>query len=410
EEGGKKEGRSDNKGGGIIFMCNAQTKPECFQNLLFGLPMGKKGLVEKIHPGVKLFLYDFDLKLLYGVYRAASKGGINLVRNAFNGKFPAQVKFTTDKDCLPLPESSFKHAIKENYISSRKFNPELDSTQRHFHQYEDRRHSLPVEERRSQVVVHVPPPEDSYRGTHFAPFPLESRHGQFLANAQDDHRYYQQPLTTSEARHITLGSESSHIPLTVGSHHVTSLAESRYLPLAYYHHLAPSSDDSYYRSRANPAHERIAARTPPRDYTAQPGELSVVDRLEELHRTSEISARGARLEDPYRPGEIGARVEGPYRSGEIAGRGARVEDLYRPGEIVTRDARMDYRPGEISARGVRGELYRSDRLVNRAVDLPYPYETSNPAYAQSNQRPVAANGPGVLVSSLYSFVGAPVYR
>lgn len=154
----------------------------------------------------------------------------------------------------------------------------------------------------------------------------------------------------------------------------------------------------------------IAARTPPRDYTAQPGELSVVDRLEELHRTSEISARGARLEDPYRPGEIGARVEGPYRSGEIAGRGARVEDLYRPGEIVTRDARMDYRPGEISARGVRGELYRSDRLVNRAVDLPYPYETSNPAYAQSNQRPVAANGPGVLVSSLYSFAGAPVYR
>lgn len=127
---------------------------------------------------------------------------------------------------------------------------------RHFHQYEDRRHSLPVEERRSQVVVHVPPPEDSYRGTHFAPFPLESRHGQFLANAQDDHRYYQQPLTTSEARHITLGSESSHIPLTVGSHHVTSLAESRYVPLAYYHHLAPSSDDSYYRSRANPAHER----------------------------------------------------------------------------------------------------------------------------------------------------------
>ncbi|KAL6605905.1 hypothetical protein ACP70R_041558 [Stipagrostis hirtigluma subsp. patula] len=425
---GKKEERGD-RGGGFIFMCNAKTKQECYENRLFGLPGGKLGMVKKIRPGAKLFLYDFDLKLLYGVYKAQSTGGLNLVPEAFHGKFPAQVKFKIDKDCLPLPESSFKHAIKENYSSKSKFHPELSSRQvhrllvlfkpvnipsvpshreerRHYEErrrpyhFEERRHSLPIEEVREQrfdeerhpAVVHAPL-EDPYRGPRFAPLPVESRLGHSLANVQDDRRaYYQPALHAVEPRHIPLALESRHVPLALERHHVP---EPRHVPPAYYRSLA-SSDDLYYRSAVELVPERFADRTVaeitardpiiPRDHTALPSDISArADRLEELYRTGGIATRGAHVEELYRPGELTAHAD-------------RVR-------IATRADRLE-------------ELYHSDQLVSRAVDLPRHstyvsagYET-NPAYAETSQRHVSSrvNVSGVPVSSLYSFAGGPVYR
>ncbi|PSR89409.1 B2 protein [Actinidia chinensis var. chinensis] len=149
---------------GFIFMCNAMTKRECFRYRVFGLPAWRKEDVKNVKKGMKLFLFDCDLKLLYGVYKATSHGQMNLETSAFGGRFPAQVvgvshsqtlpvkqllisvhiqsqaqerkaalgtqlvSFAIYEECIPLPVSAFRLAIKDNYQGS-KFKPELTRRQ-----------------------------------------------------------------------------------------------------------------------------------------------------------------------------------------------------------------------------------------------------------------------------------------
>ncbi|KAK5805325.1 uncharacterized protein LOC108456790 [Gossypium arboreum] len=114
---------------GFIFMCNGRTKTQCYMYRVFGLPAGKLDVVEKIKPGMKLFLFDFEMKLLYGIYEATSVGTLHLEQSAFNGRFPAQVRFKIYSACLPLHECSFRCAIENNYQKGFKFKQELNKQQ-----------------------------------------------------------------------------------------------------------------------------------------------------------------------------------------------------------------------------------------------------------------------------------------
>ncbi|MCO5600159.1 hypothetical protein L7F22_054267 [Adiantum nelumboides] len=109
--------------GGAIFLCSNATERQCFEHHVFGLPETNKYFVQIVKKRMKLFLYNVDQKLLYGVFMAASDGGMNLIPQAFGHqrRFPAQVLFEVHEACAPLQENAFRPAIEENYVSDHKF-------------------------------------------------------------------------------------------------------------------------------------------------------------------------------------------------------------------------------------------------------------------------------------------------
>lgn len=109
---------------GAIFMSNIAAKRECFKRKVFGLPSSMASFVKQVKVGMVLFLFEFEKRQLFGVYRATSDGGMNIAPHAINSsgkRFSAQVRFTPIWICRPLFENEFREAIKENYFSTKKF-------------------------------------------------------------------------------------------------------------------------------------------------------------------------------------------------------------------------------------------------------------------------------------------------
>lgn len=79
---------------GAIFMSNIATKRECFKRKVFALPSSMGNFVKQVKEGMVLFLFEFEKRQLFGVYRATSDGAMNILPHAFNSsgkQFPAQV-------------------------------------------------------------------------------------------------------------------------------------------------------------------------------------------------------------------------------------------------------------------------------------------------------------------------------
>ncbi|KAK2369003.1 hypothetical protein QL285_082160 [Trifolium repens] len=133
---------------GAIFMSNRNTLKECFERSLFGLPDNFSSFVKNVKAGMILFLFQFEDRKLYGVFKAISDGGMNIVPRAYasSGKqFPAQVKFTPILRCDSLFENEFSDVIRDNYFTPKKFHFGLskDQVQSLVSLFESRKREVP---------------------------------------------------------------------------------------------------------------------------------------------------------------------------------------------------------------------------------------------------------------------------
>ncbi|MEM3395512.1 MAG: DNA methyltransferase [Nitrososphaerota archaeon] len=77
---------------GFVFACTKKTEAECLDRLLFGTERFYGPIVIRVRRGDLLFLNNLDTDTLSGVFKAVSDGGFNIQPEAWNGKYPYQVK------------------------------------------------------------------------------------------------------------------------------------------------------------------------------------------------------------------------------------------------------------------------------------------------------------------------------
>jgi DNA modification methylase len=77
---------------GFLFACTEKTEAECFERPLFGADKVYAPIVIRVRKGDLLFLNNLDTNTLYGVFKAVSNGDLNIQPDAWNGKYPYQVK------------------------------------------------------------------------------------------------------------------------------------------------------------------------------------------------------------------------------------------------------------------------------------------------------------------------------
>lgn len=74
------------------FVCTNKTEAECFQRRLFGDTRSLLNEVLKVKKGNVLFLYNLNSDVIFGPFIAESDGRENIEPDAWDGKFPSQVK------------------------------------------------------------------------------------------------------------------------------------------------------------------------------------------------------------------------------------------------------------------------------------------------------------------------------
>jgi len=90
---------------GFLFACTRKTEAECFDRQLFGTGTAYGPIVIRVRKGDLLLLNNVSTNNLHGVYRSVSDGAYNIQPDAWQGKYPYQVKTEVLGKKVTLPNA-----------------------------------------------------------------------------------------------------------------------------------------------------------------------------------------------------------------------------------------------------------------------------------------------------------------
>ncbi len=82
----------------MIFKTSNKTEPQCYELSLFGADVVARDEVLSLEPGDKLFLLNVERNVLSGVFEASTKGAHRILPDAWDGRYPYQVKVIQPPD------------------------------------------------------------------------------------------------------------------------------------------------------------------------------------------------------------------------------------------------------------------------------------------------------------------------
>jgi hypothetical protein len=82
---------------GFMFMCDNVTERECLQRMLLGLGRRELAQMQRIEGSTMLCLRNYKSGVVHGVFRAVGRPGLALEAQAWEGRFPAQVRVRRDE-------------------------------------------------------------------------------------------------------------------------------------------------------------------------------------------------------------------------------------------------------------------------------------------------------------------------